>query len=127
MSWVFLNVGQCGNQVGHEIINNLWNSVQTMEEERWMYFDNTVDNRAKIHNKETIRCVCVDTEEKVVTSCAQKCADTKWKYDDSSMVFGYGGAGNNWSTGYAMCSGMLLQKSIESIRYQLESCDIANG
>lgn len=120
MSWVFVNAGQCGNQVGHEIGNSLWNSL--IDTEELDLFFNT-----NCKGKSNLRSVNLDTEEKVVRGCVEKCKSLSWSYDARSVVHKYGGAGNNWAMGHDMCKGEFLEDSLNAIRLQLELCDIPAG
>jgi len=115
MSWIFVNTGQCGNQVGHEIIDGLWEHT-TDSDECNLYFQ-------ELSNGKLIaRSVNLDTEEKVVNACFDRTRGAAWGYDRKSIAHEYGGAGNNWAMGHS-CTDAFLHKSLNCVRRQAEACD----
>lgn len=56
MSSIVLLVGQCGNQVGHELMRLIDKS----------------DAHPLSHRDGKLRCVCVDSESKVTVNCTGK-------------------------------------------------------
>jgi len=63
------------------------------------------------------RCVCVDTESKVVRVAARGWA-AGWR--PAAVVCGRNGRGNNWARGYA--ADELLQEALDAIAYEVERC-----
>eukprot|EP00602_Paraphysomonas_sp_CaronLab_P005433 CAMPEP_0185022096 /NCGR_PEP_ID=MMETSP1103-20130426/4818_1 /TAXON_ID=36769 /ORGANISM="Paraphysomonas bandaiensis, Strain Caron Lab Isolate" /LENGTH=503 /DNA_ID=CAMNT_0027554019 /DNA_START=171 /DNA_END=1682 /DNA_ORIENTATION=- len=51
-------------------------------------------------------------------------ANGKWHIDERGVQSGRNGAGNNWATGYEVCSGALLYASTNSVRRELEQVDM---
>jgi len=117
---VFVHAGQCGNQLGYEMLESLFNHTSDDEtNECDMYFRKTT------RNKSIARCVCLDTEPKAVSISITKAQrNGKWTFDKSSAAYRHGGAGNNWGIGYMMCSGEFLDISLNAIRRELEMCDM---
>ena len=120
MSYVFVDTGQCGNQLGCSILDSLHQHLIDDPIELDSFF-RTSESR----NKSTTyaRAVCIDTEPKVIQACMQRIKDKKsWLFDSKSTVYGHGGAGNNWAMGYGICRGEFLESSLEGIRRELEMC-----
>lgn len=112
MSSIVLLVGQCGNQVGHELMGLIDKS----------------DTHPLSHRDGKLRCVCVDSESKVIRH--NYCEDTRSSslYREANMIVGQRGRGNNWALGYHGLSGetedvSLLNRSMETLRKEVERCD----
>ena len=122
MSHVFVNTGQCGNQLGTALLGSLHEHLHAEYPAHWGCFFRRANNGTKAY----ARAVCIDTEPKVVTECVErvnKGGGRGWLYDVKRVVYRHGGAGNNWAMGYAMCSGEFLEASLDSVRAELERCD----
>eukprot|EP01039_Chlorochromonas_danica_P000558 gene558-599_t len=143
---IFVAAGQCGNQLGLELLNYLnlhaidkryfalHNGGASVEEE---CRDRLVETFFRTHpatddgtgyasdHSLIARTVCLDTEPKVIDDCLRHVAQHKstWSYDNDSIAFRHGGAGNNWALGYAMASGEFLDTSLNCIRKQVEKSD----
>ena len=118
MSHVFVNTGQCGNQLGLTLLDSLYHHLQNEPNHRDCFF------RQRKHGCYA-RALCIDTEPKVVNRCVEKVntSNRGWLYDVQRVVYRHGGAGNNWALGYAMCSGEFLEASLDSVRAELEKCN----
>ncbi|XP_022099004.1 tubulin delta chain-like isoform X2 [Acanthaster planci] len=104
MSTVFVQVGQCGNQVGKEF----YRTVSKLQEQRPIFADG--DGKW--------RCIHVDSEAKVVKSlyfANKKCLR------ESNIVSGKYGRGTNWAIGYHEDS--ILSHTLEVLRREVERCD----
>ncbi|KAM4705571.1 uncharacterized protein WCC33_010398 [Rhinophrynus dorsalis] len=117
MSLVWLQIGQCGNQIGQEwwqILSN--NSSQA---DRYPYF--SCDGM--------INAICVDSEPKVIRRLQKQVK--KGFFKDSNLVVGQRGRGNNWAFGYnGIGSGIeksLLDRTMESLRREIERRDCYSG
>lgn len=140
MSVVFVNAGQCGNQVGFDVIDSIFEHLSSPPDttasssppSRTAGRSASSSDAAPLHPMDgldaffrpssstsgyTARAVCVDTEPKVVLSCMSQCRRRGWRFDPARAVFSHGGAGNNWAMGYQMGSGKLLETALDSIRY----------
>eukprot|EP01035_Chromulina_nebulosa_P022371 gene22371-28966_t len=74
---IIIQSGQCGNQIGYEIINQL-SSLKS--------------------NRVYSRSISIDTEPKVINQCITNSKQSKlWQIDPRSIVYRHGGAGNNWA------------------------------
>lgn len=121
MSFIFVNVGQCGNQLGCSILDSLQNHLQNDSTSMDAFFRTKYE---KGEEKQYARAVCIDTEPKVITECLQRVQNVKnWLYDIKGVVYRHGGAGNNWASGYEMCSADFLEASLDCIRKELEICN----
>lgn len=117
---IFVASGQCGNQLGYELINNLHNHLVDDGDCMDAFFRQDRLNTSRSY----ARLVCLDTEPKVIQSCMNKTrANNSWLIDPKSVAYRHGGAGNNWALGYSMCSGDFLDIAIDMIRREIEYCD----
>ncbi|KAF0690260.1 Aste57867_18334 [Aphanomyces stellatus] len=99
---VFVNVGQCGNQVG--------GALMAMAKE-------TKGNRRREH----MRCILVDTEPKVVRSIRAPAHVATVHMEQS-------GRGNNWAMGYNKAKNVdLCARVMESLRREIEATDCYRG
>lgn len=112
MSSIVLLVGQCGNQVGHELMGLIDKS----------------DTHPLSHRDGKLRCVCVDSECKVIRHNYREDTRSSSLYREANMIVGQRGRGNNWALGYHGLSGetedvSLLNRSMETLRKEVERCD----
>jgi tubulin delta len=123
---IFVETGQCGNQLGFSLFDSLYAHLSPGrlsegfgEDDLDPYFRHSARN-----SKPLARAVCLDTEPKVINECMQRASQLgKWNIDPKSVVYRHGGAGNNWALGYEMASGEFLNISMDLIRRELEFCD----
>ena len=121
MSYIFVDTGQCGNQLGCSILDSLYQHLQHDPSHVEAFFRTS---NCKSETRRYARAVSIDTEPKVINECLQRVKDRKsWLFDSKSVVYRHGGAGNNWALGYEMCSGEFLETAINCIRRELEMCD----
>ena len=94
MTYVFVETGQCGNQLGFSILDSLFDQLtKNFSEESLDVFFRESRSRRRLY----ARAVCLDTEPKVVNDCVQRANLTgKWQFDNKSVAYRHGGAGNNW-------------------------------
>ncbi|XP_061137143.1 tubulin delta chain isoform X1 [Syngnathus typhle] len=128
MSVVTVQLGQCGNQVGLELFDTLYNDVQACQKktyaaascERFFYQTEDADLVA--------RAVLIDMEPKVINQNFSKTAKSgKWKYDDASSFNQWQGSGNNWANGFYI-QGPRHRAAMEDIlRREAERCDGLRG
>lgn len=88
---VVVNLGQCGNQIGYELTDTLWN-----EGIRDPFFVE------KQNGKFYSRSVLVDMEPKVINEVLQKSKKQEWGYSSTAAITAKSGSGNNWSFGYTV-------------------------
>ena len=112
---IVVQVGQCGNQVGHRFWSKALKEYISEPENSFFYNDKCSNPKA--------RAVLVDTEDSVISAITKKSNfyDSKCKIVDSS------GAGNNWAVGHY--DYFKIHKSVieEKIRKQAEKCDCLQG
>ncbi|KAM8967623.1 tubulin delta chain-like [Pelodytes ibericus] len=117
MSLVWLQVGQCGNQIGQEWWQIITNNAT--EEGRLSYFS----------RDGAIKAICVDSEPKVVGKMQKQVK--KGSFRDSNLIVGRTGRGNNWAYGYsgacAHAEKNLLILTMESFRKEVERQDCYSG
>lgn len=116
MSSIVLLVGQCGNQVGHELMSLIDKS----------------DTHPLSHRDGKLRCVCVDSETKVINHNYREDTRSGRFYREGNMISGQRGRGNNWALGYHGLSGeteeiSLLHRVMETVRKEVERCDSYAG
>jgi len=100
---IFIESGQCGNQVGFDILKNLYNNIESREtaSDQDDGFDVFFRSKSKHGaNKHVARAVCLDTEPKVIQQCLAY--NGAWNIDHKSVAYRHGGAGNNWAAGFSM-------------------------
>lgn len=112
MSSIILLVGQCGNQVGHELMSLIDKS----------------DTHPLSHRDGKLRCVCVDSETKVINHNYREDMRSGRLYREGNMISGQRGRGNNWALGYHGLNGeteetSLLHRAMETVRKEVERCD----
>lgn len=101
MSCVFIEAGQCGNQLGYTILEKLLlhyendansNSNSNVQEKHKETFFRKSSKRSKENDTLVARAVCLDTEPKVIGECVMKAASSqKWSYDSKSIAYLHGG------------------------------------
>ena len=118
MSSVLLMVGQCGNQIGHDLMKLI---------------DSTTDSHPLTHRDGKIRCVCVDSEPKVIKANIADDRKRGQLYRDDNVVIDQRGRGNNWALGYHGLLGQetketsLLHRTLSVLRKEVERCDRFEG
>ena len=121
---VFVETGQCGNQLGYALLDSLYNHLSQHDENcDNNYLETYFRIPYHLSQKPIARAVCLDTEPKVINESLSNASKTKWKIDQKSVAYRHGGAGNNWALGYEMASGEFLETSMNLIRRELEYCD----
>ena len=126
MSVIFVQTGQCGNQLGYELIDSisaLANTSSGLAKEKLV--DKFFRHSSRQYNAKLIaRTVCLDTEPKVINDSVSKAHQGRqWSIDTKSVAYLHGGAGNNWAHGYEMCSGEFSNTAIDCVRREIEYCD----
>ncbi|XP_063780678.1 tubulin delta chain-like isoform X2 [Pseudophryne corroboree] len=117
MSLIWLQVGQCGNQIGQEWWQILTNTAA--ESDQYPFFS----------RDGLINAICVDSEPKVIRRLRQQVK--KGYFRDANVVVGQKGRGNNWAYGYRGAGGSpeksLLDRTMESVRKEVERRDCYSG
>ncbi|XP_064598266.1 tubulin delta chain-like [Liolophura sinensis] len=114
MSSVIVQVGQCGNQIGH----HFWS--KTVRDE--------CAEKCNVYKSQDgyLRAVCIDSEPKVVGKIQRGC-----KVRDANVVCGKRGRGSNWALGYhglpSKGDNHVLEDSMEALRKEIERCAHFSG
>ena len=129
---IFVQIGQCGNQLGRDILEDLYATLD--EDSKELYF-RSLDSCRSL---DIARALCIDTESKVlnelnafnsIPSTRVNNDGNKWVYDASTNNYPfyenvhYSGSGNNWAMGYGNSSNEFLQYTVDKIFHELEYCD----
>ncbi|XP_051934481.1 tubulin delta chain [Hippocampus zosterae] len=128
MSVLTVQLGQCGNQVGLELFDTLYNDAQAGQRKTYAtascgrFFHQTE------HGEHVARAVLIDMEPKVIKQNFSKTAKSgKWKYDNASGFNQRQGTGNNWANGFCI-QGPRHREAVEDIlRREVERCDRLHG
>ncbi|XP_010766660.1 tubulin delta chain-like, partial [Notothenia coriiceps] len=100
MSVVTVQLGQCGNQVGQQLLHSLLCDAQdgqrkelcTASRERFFHQDT--------HGELVARAVLIDMEPKVINQSISRAARSgMWRYGETSHFSQKQGSGNNWANG----------------------------
>lgn len=114
MSAVFLQIGQCGNQVGQA----LWKKILKDED--------VIKSHSFVAADGKCRSVVIDSEPKVIRKITRG-----MPFRAESVVAGKRGRGTNWALGYygLKRSGddHLLEDTVNVVRKEVERCDCFTG
>ncbi|XP_041658253.1 tubulin delta chain isoform X5 [Cheilinus undulatus] len=128
MSVVTVQLGQCGNQLGHELFDTLCSDA--LDGQRSLYrtascerfFDRTV------HGELVARAVLVDMEPKVINQSISRAAKSgRWRYGEGSHFSQKQGSGNNWANGFCIHGPRHRDAVEELVRREVERCDRLAG
>ena len=128
MSCVSLNLGQCGTQIGHSLLSNLYNEATTADPTDPQYKKATLDSyfSENSRGKFESRCVMVDMEPKAVDGILGNSA-TAWRHPKGGQFCYNSGAGNNWAHGYKKLGPRFRDVVMEMVRREVEKCDCLDG
>lgn len=117
MSSIILPVGQCGNQISHELMTLI---------------DNHSVSHPLSHRDGKLRCVCVDSEPKVIGNNLRSDKKHGNLFREENMIVGQSGRGNNFALGYYGLEGeteetSLLHRTMDVVRKEVERCDSFAG
>ena len=94
---VIVQLGQCGNQIGFDLADRLW-----QEGYRDGFFVE------KSNGKTYARSVLVDMEPKVIDGIVNRSQSREWNYSKTAAITARSGSGNNWSYGYSVLGKTLI-------------------
>ena len=80
---ILVQLGQCGNQIGAELTNQLFESG-----DRSQFFTETKSGNHQV------RSILVDMEPKVLTEIVNK--KQNYNYNKNNIISSSSGSGNNW-------------------------------
>eukprot|EP01063_Lacrimia_lanifica_P032869 TRINITY_DN5699_c0_g1_i1.p2 TRINITY_DN5699_c0_g1~~TRINITY_DN5699_c0_g1_i1.p2 ORF type:complete len:450 (+),score=164.79 TRINITY_DN5699_c0_g1_i1:75-1424(+) len=128
MSVLTLQVGQCGNQLGHDVFDTLAATAAAappaeQDKIRDMYFRAGADARKPL----AARAALVDMEPKVVERCVARARKGgRFEYTPSKLDKQEGSA-NNWAFGYHVQAMACLDKILDNVHAELEKMDALRG
>ncbi|XP_074602347.1 tubulin beta-1 chain-like [Brevipalpus obovatus] len=135
---VQIQTGQCGNQVG----TKFWEVISKEHgiDKDGKYQQTQVDDehdrsvkleRVNVYFQETSsnsyvpRSVLVDLEPGAIDSVKNGPIGSMFRPEN--IVYGHGGAGNNWAKGYYSDGAELIDSVLEIMRKEVERCDCLQG
>uniref|UniRef100_A0A8C0BCE4 Tubulin delta chain n=1 Tax=Buteo japonicus TaxID=224669 RepID=A0A8C0BCE4_9AVES len=135
MSIVTVQLGQCGNQIGHEVFNAICSDVHgthglCSKKENESYCDACKERFFCEEESEVpvARAVLVDMEPKVISQTLSMAARSGyWKYDDRSHFCQKQGSGNNWANGYSVHGPRHKEVIMNLVQKEAEKCDRLGG
>ncbi|XP_048838357.1 tubulin delta chain isoform X2 [Brienomyrus brachyistius] len=135
MSLVTLNLGQCGNQVGQELLNVVSNDAFNAQKncpgvQGKTYYACALDRffREEQTGELAARAVLIDMEPKVINHAIATAAKSDmWKYGDGSYFCEKQGSGNNWAKGFCVHGPQHEEAVVELVRREVERCDRLAG
>ena len=130
MAVVTIQLGQCGNQIGHLLHSTLLlDALEAKKHGHENYCEVSIDRFFSCRKGILYpRTVLVDMETKVIhRSLEQARAEKLWEYDSSCIYSRKMGSGNNWANGYCHYGTVVRDDIMEMVRKQTERCDYFAG
>ncbi|XP_045929359.1 tubulin delta chain [Micropterus dolomieu] len=128
MSIVTVQLGQCGNQVGHELFDIICNDAREGQRKEYStascerFFHHTAQGDL------VARAVLVDMEPKVINRSICRAAKSgMWRYGETSHFSQKQGSGNNWANGFCVHGPRHRDVVEELVRREAERCDRLAG
>ncbi|XP_029302299.1 LOW QUALITY PROTEIN: tubulin delta chain [Cottoperca gobio] len=128
MSIVTVQLGQCGNQVGHALFDVLCSDAQ--EGQRKVFSSSSCERffHQTAHGDLVARAVLIDMEPKAINQSISRAAKSgKWRYGETSHFSQKQGSGNNWANGYCVHGPRHRERVEELLRREVERCDRLAG
>eukprot|EP01067_Filipodium_phascolosomae_P008182 Filipodium_phascolosomae@DN6890_c0_g1_i1.p1 len=101
MATLTVQIGQCGNQLGHAVMEMLYGERSECKKEGLQQAIDRCYFRTRKGGDMIANAVLVDMESKVVDKCLQQTQDTHgWTYQEEATFTQESGAANNWAFGY---------------------------
>ncbi|KAM9749836.1 tubulin delta chain isoform 5-T10 [Dama dama] len=135
MSIVTVQLGQCGNQIGFEVFDVLFNDshcpgglCSKRENEAYQASCKERFFSEEENGVPVARAVLVDMEPKVINQTLSKAARSgRWKYGQHSCFCQKQGSGNNWAYGYSVHGPRHKESIMNLIQKEVEKCDSLSG
>ena len=99
MSVGIIQIGQCGNQIGFEIFNNLIEEMKNSSEYLAQLICDSYFTISKT-NKFQANSLLIDMESKVIDKCLKMSEKNGWNYIHDNIIHKQSGSGNNWANGF---------------------------
>ncbi|XP_071304176.1 tubulin delta chain isoform X3 [Agelaius tricolor] len=135
MSIVTVQLGQCGNQIGHEVFSALCSDIRGTHglcstNENQSYQDSCKE-RFFCQEESAVpvaRAVLVDMEPKVISQALATAASSgHWRYSSRSHFCQKQGSGNNWANGYCVHGPRHKEAIMDLVQREAERCDRLGG
>ncbi|XP_008935685.1 PREDICTED: tubulin delta chain isoform X2 [Merops nubicus] len=135
MSIVTVQLGQCGNQIGHEVFSAVCSDVHgthglCSRKENDSYHEACKERFFCEEESEVpvARAVLVDMEPKVISQTLSMAARSgSWRYNDRSQFCQKQGSGNNWANGYSVHGPRHKEAIMNLVQKEAEKCDRLGG
>ena len=99
MSVGIIQIGQCGNQIGLNIFNNLIEEMKNSSEYLSQLICDSYFTISKT-NKFQANSLLIDMESKVIDKCLKISEKNGWNYIQDNIIYKQSGSGNNWANGF---------------------------
>ena len=132
MSVGIIQIGQCGNQIGLNIFNNLIEEMKNSSEYLSQLICNSYFTISKT-NKFQANSLLIDMESKVIDKCLKISEKNGWNYIQDNIIHKHSGSGNNWANGFFYHGPSVEKAFVETISQfsekfdTLDSCIIINS
>nr|NP_001027643.1 delta-tubulin [Ciona intestinalis]BAB85852.1 delta-tubulin [Ciona intestinalis] len=132
-SCVTVQLGQCGTQIGHELLDILYeDACQTSTTLTTKTNNEYKDTSLKTFFHETgsgyeARSVMVDMEPKAVNCALSGTSGKGWSYAKRQQFCQKSGSGNNWAYGFKVHAPRCKDGILDCIRREVEKCDYFSG
>lgn len=132
MSVGIIQIGQCGNQIGLNIFNNLIEEMKNSSEYLSQLIYNSYFTISKT-NKFQANSLLIDMESKVIDKCLKISEKNGWNYIPDNIMHKQSGSGNNWANGFFNHGPSVEKAFVETISKfsenfdTLDSCIIINS
>uniref|UniRef100_A0A8C3UIZ5 Tubulin delta chain n=1 Tax=Catharus ustulatus TaxID=91951 RepID=A0A8C3UIZ5_CATUS len=135
MSIVTVQLGQCGNQIGHEVFSALCSDIRgthglCSKKENESYQDSCKERFfcEEESGVPVARAVLVDMEPKVISQTLSMAARSgHWKYSNHSHFCQKQGSGNNWANGYSVHGPRHKEAIMNLVQKEAEKCERLGG
>lgn len=134
MSVVTVLLGQCGNQIGHQLYSTLYEDtapcVKAKARNQTSYTESSLERffDCRDGGRVSPRAVLVDMESKVVQRTVSLAKRSKlWEYDERCVYTQQTGSGNNWANGYSNHAPSACDNILDKVQMQVERCDTLDG
>ncbi|KAF5292120.1 hypothetical protein FQA39_LY14075 [Lamprigera yunnana] len=127
MAIITLQFGQCGNQIGKVLYEEILNDIKTDANKAGVsknanreYVSESISKWFYVNPNDSwdVRSILIDTEAKVIS----KANDNFYKFRNL-VVKAHGGAANNWAYGYCSKSKLLMADIEDGVRREVERGD----
>ena len=132
MSVGIIQIGQCGNQIGLNIFNNLIDEMKNSSEYLSQLICNSYFTISKT-NKFQANSLLIDMESKVIDKCLKISEKNGWNYLKDNIIHKQSGSGNNWANGFFNHGPSVEKAFVETLSKfsekfdSLDSCILINS